>query len=517
MVLALGVVAVLGFRRWRAAALLFIGISVCSFANLSLAQESARVQAGSVISHAPLERIAVSRCGLRATLFALAYFDRRSNPSAVDGSLTPHWDGIALTEIVDVLTAHGLSVDVRKGVTLAQVAKAVTSTRMALLPVSMRNGWNHYYLATVDADGNVVIVDPPHGVYPWKQALQPEALEPTGGIVAFIETSAKPKSTDASRLSAAPPLFELGDMVVEPANGNRVKDVQLELKNNGRTPVFVAEVRKSCGCTEPSWRGGLIPAGSARSMALTVSPSSWGVGQQEKHLRFVMADGSDFVVTLRGRGITNAEAHGIAITAPSLTLWVDDSEPEESPDELSPDRQKRGGTTLRVRCLSAKPSDIQFDGNKDWLKIVASTKSGPEGDVVELTVSVDRELQRLDQSGIPAQLRVWTAANLDPVSLGVAVHRAPQLVAEPRSLKLNEAGFGICRIRPTGKRRIESHAEAVSSPAGVRLESTLGADGVLELRVTLADPKLPTKFFVVEVPVRLELGEAERAHFVVLR
>ena len=50
------------------------------------------------------------------------------------------------------------------------------------------------------------------------------------------------------------------------------------------------------------------------------------------------------------------------------------------PIEFSLAAQGCGINTLRLRCVSAKPVDVQFEGNKDWLSITSAAESTSEGE-----------------------------------------------------------------------------------------------------------------------------------------
>lgn len=223
----------------------------------------------------------VSRCGRRATYFALEYLSVDYDPLLVDDGLPYHVDGASLAEIANVLEAYGLQIDLRKGVASRDLPNVITSSRIAIFPVTFQTGANHYFVVCLGSRKQVLVVDPPRGAYPFSDALSADALEQTNGCVLFVSRM-KSVSREEIKVAVDPDVVDFGSVEIDGPNSLNAIHRRVTIRNDGRRSVAISKIVSSCGCARSDWRRGILQPGEQKEVVFSLMPSEWGEGQQSK-------------------------------------------------------------------------------------------------------------------------------------------------------------------------------------------------------------------------------------------
>lgn len=498
----------LAFRRWRRLSCILLPLMIVHgslvFGDDGLPEKTK--EHASFISYAHGERITVSRCGFRATLAALEWFKVPCQAEAVDESLVPFSDGTRLADLAMVLESHGLKVDLRKGVSLEEIAQAVHDRRIAVFPVLMSNGWNHYYMAVRTKSLGVRILDPPNGSYPVASALRPEALSATGGAVLFVE-KVDVAAQNSPQLRIQPSILDFGEFAVEGESSTREIHRELQLKNTGTKPLVVSKIRSSCGCARIDWVGGLIRPGEVRKVIAILRPEAWGAGAHTKAMEFDFANGAPGLpMEVTGTGSKLTELHRVQVTPRQLTFRKEPGNEIYAPERI----------TISGLGSGIPVSGLQSTASEPWLQI--AQQSVDESSVIG-TVSVTPSLFPAGASvkGAKAEIRFTTPNFEEPFTIQVQVAPAPAVVLEPTQLTM------LCGVPAQGTvsfTATTSHDSMVDiavdsiTPLGLFADVTQVGD---RLQLTLRHPNevKKTQIFVVVCSVRMASGRAETHHLVV--
>ena len=127
-----------------------------------------------IINHPDSRRIYAVQCGLDVTLFALKYYKIDYSLVRVSLGLPLTTDGISLADIQQMLQVYGLEAEARKGVTIKQIANRLSGEYIAIIPLGMGGGRNHYYIGAMDDKGVVQLVNVSKGVSPLVRPDPPE-------------------------------------------------------------------------------------------------------------------------------------------------------------------------------------------------------------------------------------------------------------------------------------------------------------------------------------------------------
>ena len=79
---------------------------------------------------------------------------------------------------------------------------------------------------------------------------------------------------------------------------------EFTIKNTGKKPLMIYEVKASCGCTVPTWNKNPIPPGVSDKIAVTFHPSKLQLGQQDKTIS-VITNTSPGVAVLQLKAVVN--------------------------------------------------------------------------------------------------------------------------------------------------------------------------------------------------------------------
>jgi hypothetical protein len=79
---------------------------------------------------------------------------------------------------------------------------------------------------------------------------------------------------------------------------------EFTVKNTGKKPLLIYEVKASCGCTVPTWNKNPIPPGVSDKIAVTFHPSKLQLGEQDKTIS-VITNTSPGVAVLQLKAVVN--------------------------------------------------------------------------------------------------------------------------------------------------------------------------------------------------------------------
>ncbi|HNX06147.1 MAG TPA: DUF1573 domain-containing protein [Bacteroidales bacterium] len=127
-------------------------------------------------------------------------------------------------------------------------------------------------------------------------------------MLAVFASNAQTASTTKSDAKAAGPEITFESLehdygtIVQGANG----DCVFKFKNTGNEPLILSDVRKSCGCTTPTWSKEPILPG--QSGEIKVGYNTNNVGTFSKTIT-VISNATNANVTLIIKGTVNAKAN----------------------------------------------------------------------------------------------------------------------------------------------------------------------------------------------------------------
>jgi hypothetical protein len=287
-----------------------------------------------IINHPDSRKIYAVQCGLDVTLFTLKYFKIDYSLPRVSLGLPLTTEGISLADIQQVLQVYGLEAEAQKGATIKQIAARLDGKYIAIIPLGMGDGRNHYYLGMRDDKGSVQLVNVGKGVSP---LIRPDSAEyndrvakrfvEAGSIVLFVRKPTRAADVISKTIKILPEQIELGEFMIGGPEAANDFSVSFELFNTSDRPILVSSVQASCGCTMPKWEGGFLKAGAKQTVDFTVIPGAWGRGEQKKLARVTFADGSSLDVTLHGTGQTPVERQRIELSQYSAILEITEDTP----------------------------------------------------------------------------------------------------------------------------------------------------------------------------------------------
>jgi hypothetical protein len=230
-----------------------------------------------IINHPYSQKIYAVQCGLDVTLFTLKYFKINYSLTRVSLGLPLSEMGVSLADIQQMLQVYGLKTDARKNVTLKQIASHLKGEYIAIIPLTIGNGFNHYYIGTMDNDGIVQLVNVAKGVSPlvslnfkeYNERLEKRFAD-AGGVVLFIKKNKDRTISTSQVVKLNPNTIELGEFMISGHNSSNLINASFDLINTSKFPIMVSSVQTSCGCTKLEWEGGIIEAGEKKEIKFSV-------------------------------------------------------------------------------------------------------------------------------------------------------------------------------------------------------------------------------------------------------
>lgn len=376
-----------------------------------------------IINHPDARKIYAVQCGLDVTLFVLKYFKIDYSLPRVSLGLPLSTDGIALADIQKMLHAYGLIAEARKGATIKQIASRLDGERIAILPLGMGNGKNHYYLALADDQGVIQLVNVSKGVSPLVRTDSPsinEGIEKrfrdAGSVVLFVGKPKKQVEPVSQIVKLIPEQIELGEFMIGGPDASQSLSASFDIINTSDAPILVSSVQASCGCTQPEWEGGILEAGTRRTVVFAIIPGGWGRGEQKKMARVTFADNSTLDVTIHGTGQTPVERQRIELSQYSAIIEIT----EETPRPQTDVRLAR--LTSYIRPLN----EITIKSDVPWLtaELRDTEKSQPgESEAAELYATITTSdllpLLENDDQRQRCRLDISGAEGIEPVTMSL--------------------------------------------------------------------------------------------------
>ena len=376
-----------------------------------------------IINHPDSRRIYAVQCGLDVTLLALKYFKVDYSLPRVSLGLPLSPDGISLADIQQMLQAYGLEAEARKGATIKQIAARLNGEYIAIIPLDMGSGRNHYYLGMMDDKGTIQLVNVGRGLSPLVRSDSPnyndrieKRFADAGSIVLFVQKQSKEIDFASKTIKLIPDRLELGEFMIGGPDAAKDFSVSFELLNTGDRPVLVSSIQASCGCTVPDWDGGILKPGAKQTVGFTVIPGAWGRGEQKKLARVTFADGSSSDMAIHGTGQTPVERQRIELSQYSAVIEIIDDAPRPTFDVR----------LARLTSFARPINEIIVTSDVPWLtaELREPEKSEHgESEIAELYAKIStNELLPLFESGDQRQrctINVTGAEGMEPVTMSL--------------------------------------------------------------------------------------------------
>lgn len=262
----------------------WIGCLVCTSAAASASPQS------------PVSVPYITQCGLTSSICVMRMLGINYKLDAMRAALASDHNGTKMSCIVDMLKAHGLDVDVRRGATVDGIDRSIRDGVVAIVAVRMKNGrWHYVVCLRHPRTGINVVVDVLVGTAQIHRGLDEAQLAGSGGVVAFVT---KP------RVAPTPDIIAFGTATMNigrfAAGETSPRKVEIILENRSDRPVLVVSVLGACGCIAADWSRGLIPPKGRQPVVISVSPIGWAEKEQHKSIRALTQRGATAELTIVG-------------------------------------------------------------------------------------------------------------------------------------------------------------------------------------------------------------------------
>jgi hypothetical protein len=233
------------------------------------------------------KRIYAIQCGLDVTIFTLKYFNVNYSFPKVSMELPLSNSGISMKDIKSILQCYGLVTDARQNITLKKIIQKIDYGTLAILPMQMGNGVNHYFIIMLNNDKKPILVNVSKGVSVLNASQSEKEVTKynklfadAGGVVLFVKKG-KDKTVSISKtVKLNPDTIELGEFMIGGPESSSLINASFNLINTSDLPIMVSSVQTSCGCTKLEWDGGILKACEKKEIKFSVIPGVWGRGEQ---------------------------------------------------------------------------------------------------------------------------------------------------------------------------------------------------------------------------------------------
>lgn len=475
----LAVAAILGWlvvRRRRSgpsakttAALLIGAVVVFGFPTDS----SAQAPTGTTSESPPM-----LQCGFNVTVFALEYFGVPSYSAPLTAAaLEATREGISLARIQTVLEAHGLKVEARQKVKLADMPSGLR--RGALAITAVRRGtketpYHHYLIVMRHVERGPVVVDVLAAVRPLDKVIAETNEDSQTGMVLFVQSSNKDATNQArerSPLKISPEKMDLGSFALRGPEASLPWKQKFAVENTSKLPVMVTRVASSCGCvTAIDWKGGILNPGERREVKFAVVRAAWGLGGPEtRHITLSFADGHEQEMAISGNAVKSKDAHRpIQISCTALRIdWARLSQGKNVLEKSAAVGFDNGADSIEVR------SDVP------WLAGEVKRSSERDGFVNVHIIKASNLL--LENREVQGALRISSAKDQPGATIKVTLFRNDFFQIRPAALELvgmpaQRKELVVEPIAPIARRL--ACKKAWSDPAGITVEFEQRANSV---------------------------------------
>jgi hypothetical protein len=442
-------------------------------------------------------------------VFALERFGRKYNLQQVSAGLRPSKDGVLLSDLRQMLEAHDLEVTARQNVTVRGLAKALEPGNLAIFPLKVANGENHYFVAVLDRQRTPVIVNVLYGLSPLSEGLKDAEFKRTQGLVLFVH-SVKPKVPMNERVRISPGLVNLGAFPISGPKAGQKLPAEFFIENTTSSPIMVSSVQRSCGCTKTNWEGGLIAAKKTQRVSFEVYQQAWGIGKQRKLLLLKFADGSERRVVIVGEGLTPEGLQKLKVSQKQIHVEVNSVlEAEERIIQAQAIVTADAGE-LKKLSVSSKTS---------WLTPqIVPMDSGSAKLQIRILMN-DELIEQLADSGnrLTGRVTLSTRSDQEPVTVDVVIVRRDFFRVNHKFIRIGQNADEVTTVSilPRQSKQIQIKTIRLwSEPSGLKLDSHDTADGHVVIAVR-ADQSTQPGFFVVKCKVQSTRHELATASFVV--
>ena len=324
------------------------------------------------------QKIRVAQCGNRITSLALLAFRRDVDASRLSRHMRPTTLGIDLRQIVETLAAFRVQATIRKGVSWTALHESLPGGVFAIVaipPTRMPGG--HYVAAIRRPTGEVVLLDPPHGV----RLLEPddrESFETPDLVVAFLTNSPAPDTPEIS----VPELIE-----IESESRNWRDDVLVDcpVRNISDSAVWIKPLKATCGCVRATKQPTMIAPGETGLVEFRIKPAHWGAGLQRKEVSVETGGGTSAFVTLEAEFIKISSGEPQPATGTEVVTL-----PLECPDEPF----KRQLKLPLPREWDSELAAKVVRGGTGWAEVTIQADAGQQLLVADLSIP-QAELMRV--------------------------------------------------------------------------------------------------------------------------
>lgn len=364
--------------------------------------------------------IHVMDCGLNACLFILEAFEVPYEARIVREALPASEQGVSALNVANVLMAHGLSVDARRGLTVNQLKARVNKNTIGILPLSTAGGKPHYFCVATNSQGALLLVDVLRGIRPLEAALTAKAFQAHGGTVLFIERDlAVSATTAASHLVLEPTSIDLGEFDLDGSDASTPKVVDFTITNSGDRPLLIKRVTASCGCTKPDWSGGVLASREHRKLSVKILLGSWTEGRSSRDITFECGDESSTILKIFGSGVSNTQSRHVEI----LPARIDAGISQLAPNSL--------GRQITVRADAVTLADLTVLSDKPWLSASIRERNS-NAVIITVTLSSVDDLLREAGNRTQGSANVILSSRSGKVGVVPIVAKCHELTLSPR-------------------------------------------------------------------------------------
>lgn len=458
-------------RRPRSLRCFWPFMLVCSLVHASTCHASGRPQwyNGWVVPLPSGVQLPISQCGYGTTVLVLERYSRIYDAVHISKELMPSVDGIRMSDIKRVLSAHGLVAEGRRDVSLEAAGNWVRGSRTVILcvPPPIPQMPMHYVTVVCRADGEKVLLDPPRAVAKFSE-LDQAVFQRYRDVVALFIDGVDQRGPLSNSVVAS-----VDELVVDSDSVNAGADFSVTLTNSSSKPTMIGRIDTSCGCMRASIEDAFIDSGA--SVKVTVQPSVAAKQlSRPNRIRMSFPDGSSLAIPVRWK---SDEAETVGVHALDIGFVV-----------------PAAGSTFGYKCESVYALPRQLSSSlvvsvptdAVWLSVAATGNSGGSGFSLNCGVCLDEEMLRRVFSGelLRAKCEVLCKDNAACGKLvaNVTVAREPSPIVTPPIVSMAE-GVGECRLAvgdgPLGQ---QWQIESIFGPMWVNSSWDVVSPGVLLIR-----------------------------------
>ena len=445
------------------------------------------------------------QCGFHATVFALEYFAVDYLAANVASGLRVSAQGSSLAEIQELLSAFGLDASVREGVTLEEVAKRLDRETLAIVPLPVGNGLNHYFVAAVDNDGRSVIASVPYSVAPLPDDDAGRRLEKTGGVVLFVRRPSKRSGAMSDEIRVSPPQLDLGEFIIGGPKAVSELDASLSISNTSTLPIMVSSIQTPCGCIKVDWQGGVLRSGETRKVRFTVSARAWGVGTRDRAVLLTLGDASKLALSVHGVGMTPTEKQRLELSQDSVDVDLSDR-PTRDPIEVR---------VTKVRAVGIPLDNVSVASGSTWLtpRLVPTENAGGE---LWAKLDMDRVMRELDKSSnrVTGPITLSTRSNEAPASVKVNVFRRDAFHLTQSVVRIRHGETSKVAILPSREGDRLKIGKVHCESSGLSVEANDEGKGII-LAVRLGTGAIHPGYYLVKCTISSSTGKSGTATLVV--